>query len=175
MFIVQYFLRVIVPAIIVIVGAITIERIFDARISELGRKKELPYNHTHAIKLIVRWTIALAAILLVVSIFGISAGRLWIVISSIAAMIIIGFVAVWSILGNILAGLILMIWRPFEIGDTIEILPENVTGRAKEINLFFTKLKDEEEHIINIPNTQVMQKFIKVISKPSKRKEVEKK
>lgn len=87
------------------------------------------------------------------------------VISTIAAMIIIGFVAVWSILGNILAALVLMIWKPFRIGDEITILPEEITGKAMEINLFFTKIETEDGNVISIPNTQIMQKFIKVIHK----------
>lgn len=105
--------------------------------------------------------------MLIAGIFGIAIGRLWIVVSSIAAMIIIGFVAVWSVLGNILAALVLMIWRPFQIGDKIAILPENITGTAKETNLFFTKIETEEGHAISVPNTQIMQKFVKVLSETS--------
>lgn len=156
--------RTIVPAIIVAVAALTIERVLTTKISDYGEKKKLPPTHTHTVKLIVRWIIVLTTILLEATIFGISIGRLWVVISSIAAMIIIGFVAVWSISGNILAALVLMIWKPFQIGERIAILPENISGKAKEITLFFTKLETEEGDMINIPNTQVMQKFIKVYS-----------
>lgn len=80
------------------------------------------------------------------------------------------FIAFWSILGNILAALVLMIWRPFQIGDKISILPEGVSGEAVETNLFFTKIKTEEGDMVSVPNTLVMQKFIKVFSKNSKSK-----
>ena len=161
-----YLLEVIVPAIVAAIGALVIERLLSAKISDLGEKKKLPSTHVHAVKLIARWIIVIALILLEATIFGISVGRLWIVISSIAAMIIIGFVALWSILGNILAAIVLMIWRPFRIGDRITILPENISGQAKEINLFFTKLENEEGETISVPNTQIMQKFIKVRAEP---------
>ena len=158
----SYLLTVIIPAIIVVVAAVIIDQALESRISNYGDKKKLPQSHVHAIKIIIRWIIVIAGILIAGSIFGIGIGRLWIVISSIAAMIIIGFVALWSILGNILAALVLMIWRPFQIGDKITLLPEEITGTVKETNLFFTKIETEKETIINITNTNIIQKIIEV-------------
>lgn len=158
----NYFLKVIVPAIIIIFGSITIERGISKKVAGFGKDKKLPASHVHAVKLVFRWMIVIVDILLLATLFGLAIGRIWMVISTIAAMIIIGFVALWSILGNILAALVIMIWRPFQIGDKITILPENITGEALETNLFFTKIKTEEGNVVSVPNTQVMQKFIKV-------------
>lgn len=157
-----YFLTVIVPAIIVVVVAVILDQILESKISSYGERKKLPQSHTHAIKLITRWIIVIAGILIVAGIFGISIGRLWLVISTVAAMIIIGFIAVWSILSNILAALVLMIWRPFQIGDKISIPPENIRGRVKETNLFFTKIVTEEGSVINITNSNLIGKIIEV-------------
>ncbi|KXB08804.1 hypothetical protein AKJ56_00265 [candidate division MSBL1 archaeon SCGC-AAA382N08] len=159
-----YFLSVIVPAIIVVVGAIVIDQVIESRISSYGEEKKLPQSHIHAIKLISRWIIAISGILLVAAIFGISIGRLWLVISTVAAMIIVGFIAVWSLLSNILAALVLMIWRPFQIGDKVSLLPENITGTVKETNLFFTRIETEDGSMLNITNSNLIGKMIKVYS-----------
>ncbi len=162
-----YILEVVLPAVIVLVGALALERFLTKKISEYGEEKKVPKTNIHAVKVIVRWTIVIALILIEVTILGIGIGRLWLVVSSIAAMIIIGFVALWSVLGNILAGLVLMMWRPFHIDDRVTILPENISGRAIDINLFFTKIEDDDGDTVSIPNTQVMQKFLKVRSEQS--------
>ncbi len=167
----SYFLTVIVPALIVIAAGIILDQALESRVSSYSEKKKLPQSHVHAIKIVIRWIIVIAGILIVASIFGIGIGRLWIVISSIAAMIIIGFVAVWSILGNILAALVLMIWRPFQIGDKITILPENVTGTVIETNLFFTRIQTEKGSIINLTNTNIIQKIVEVYPDESRKKQ----
>ncbi|MFP4005964.1 MAG: mechanosensitive ion channel domain-containing protein [Candidatus Hadarchaeia archaeon] len=169
----SYFLRVILPAIIVAVGSLAVERTISHKVTGFGRNKKLPASHVHAVKLVTRWIIVIVDILILAALFGLAIGRLWMVISAIAAMVIIGFIAVWSILGNILAALVIMIWRPFQIGEDIEILPDKIAGRAKETNLFFTKIKSEEGDIISVPNTQIMQKFIKVKSPKSNKGESE--
>ncbi|MBS3815414.1 MAG: mechanosensitive ion channel family protein [Hadesarchaea archaeon] len=159
-----YFFRVIVPALITIGVGFFLQKFLSSRISSFGEKKNLPESHVYAVKLITRWIIVIGVILALVNIFGFGVGRLWIVISSIAAMIIIGFVAVWSVLGNTLSSLILMIWRPFEVGDNVDVLPEGISGRVFEINLFFTRLRTEEGNVISVPNSVFMGKFIKVLS-----------
>ncbi len=62
-----------------------------------------------------------------------------------------------------------MIWKPFQIGDKITILPENISGKVKEINLFFTKITNENGDVTNITNTTVMGKIVKVHSKENNR------
>ena len=82
-----------------------------------------------------------------------------------AGMALVGFFAVWSILGNILATLVILIWHPFKVGDKIAILPEAISGEASEINLLFTRMKTEEGDIITVPNLTFVTKFIKVLAK----------
>lgn len=75
----------------------------------------------------------------------------------------IGFFAVWSILSNIFAGVILFFSQTVRIQDTIEIIPDNVKGTVKDINLFFLTLTDENGNDITIPSNMIFQKMIKKI------------
>jgi small-conductance mechanosensitive channel len=58
-------------------------------------------------------------------------------------------------IGNILSGLVIMSFKPFEEGDWV-VIAEKHTGRIVETNIMFTKLKDFENEIIEIPNNMVL-------------------
>ncbi len=57
-----------------------------------------------------------------------------------------------------------MIWRPFQIGDYIVLLPEDISGKVKDINMFYGELETEEGEKIEVPNVFFLQKFVKVSS-----------
>lgn len=161
----SYFLKVILPAIIAVAIGISIEQILESKAESFGNKKGSLKQHIHVTKLIIRWISTIVILLVVASIFGMAIGRLWLSISAILSMIIIGFIAGWSLIGNILAGIIVMFWRPFEIGDKISILPEDISGKITDINLFYGNLETEDGDSIQVPNVMFLQKFVKVKSK----------
>ena len=78
-----------------------------------------------------------------------------------AAMIAIGFVAVWSVLSNVSCTVIMLIARPFNIGDEIEFAGEPIKGRVVDLNFVYTTLQDEEGRLQQIPNNLFFQKMIK--------------
>ena len=55
-------------------------------------------------------------------------------------------------LSNLAAGVIIILFRPFSIGDTIETA--GVTGKVKEIQIFNTLLQDADKLYI-IPNSKI--------------------
>jgi small-conductance mechanosensitive channel len=158
----DYFLTVLLPAIIAVVIGIIIWRIIESRISKFGKEKDIPQSSIHLMRLIVRYILILVIIIAVAGIFGISLGNLWISISTIVLGSLIALFASWSLISNILATMIIMIWRPIEIGNKVTILPENISGELIDINMFFSKLKTQEGDTIQIPNVSFVTKFIKI-------------
>ncbi|MCI6339719.1 MAG: mechanosensitive ion channel, partial [Campylobacter sp.] len=55
---------------------------------------------------------------------------------------------------NIGAGVLIIFFRPFKLGDFIEI--NGVSGRAGEINLFSTLIHTSDNRTIIMPNSQVI-------------------
>lgn len=161
----DYFFRVILPVIITLVVGITTEHFLESKISSFGKKKDLLPSQIHLMKLVTRWTAILIIILIVAGIFGIALGNLWVSISAIIAMIVVGFFAGWSLLANILAAIFVIIWKPVEIGDRITILPEEISGELTDLNLFYGELTTDEGDLVKIPNVNFINKFIKVHSK----------
>ena len=88
---------------------------------------------TEDIATIVRVVTALLwfiALLVAFDLWGIGFGGFWTVLVSAATIIGAAFVATWAMVSNITADLFLTIWRPFRLGDTVELLPEKLKGRA---------------------------------------------
>jgi small-conductance mechanosensitive channel len=104
----------------------------------------------------------LIVVLLVLNLWGVNVAGLWTVVASTAAIIGVGFLATWAMVSNITASLFLAIWRPFHLGDMVELLPENLKGRAVDRNLMFTVLREESGSLLQIPNNLFFQKIFRV-------------
>jgi len=132
---------------------------------KIQREKKLARNRYYTIKRLINLFSLVILVALFVIIWGIKIKNLWVNLTGILAMIAVAFFAVWSLIGNILAGIIIFFTSPFKANDEIEILPDNVKGKVLAINTFFTLISDAEENIISIPNSILFQKYIKKIKK----------
>lgn len=123
---------------------------------KIGEHKKIILKRS--LNLIV-FTIAIISLTLV---WGFKLENIWVSITSILALVAIGFFAVWSLLSNIIAGILLFLARPFKIGNHIEIIPEKIKGKVLLIGSMFTILDDEKKGTIHIPNNIMFQKIIRV-------------
>ncbi len=82
------------------------------------------------------------------------------VLGGLLALLGIGFVAVWSILSNVLCTLLLLTVRPFRIGDELELAPDPLRGRVVDLNLFFTTLQAPDGRLVQLPNNLFFQRAI---------------
>lgn len=120
----------------------------------------------------IRRLLFLAAVLTAIGglifIWGLSLENVWVTVSSVLAVVSIAFFAIWSLVGNILAGIILYFTSPFRIDDEIEVSPDPIRGQVVAINTFYTVLMDEDKNYVNIPNSMFFQKYIRVKARASK-------
>ncbi len=158
-----YIFKVVVPVIITIGLAFFLMRFIEGKIRGLSKKKDFSEANVTILKLIIRWIIIIVTTLVVATIFGIELTVLWTTISVLLGMIVFGLFAGWSIISSFLATIIIMVWRPYKVGDNIELLPDGIKGKVVEMSMMFSELKDENEHIIRIPNSMMLQKIIKKI------------
>ncbi len=158
----NYFLTVILPSIATIVLAVVAQRILYALIDRYGRSRGLPPTHAFLIRTVIKWSVVMVVILMIATIFGIGVDNLWATLTAIAAMVIIGFFAMWSVLSNVLATMVILVARPFCIGDRVTVLPENISGEAIDINLLYSKLRTTEGEILIVPNITFLTKFVSV-------------
>jgi small-conductance mechanosensitive channel len=122
----------------------------------------LPYESVLFATRFVTTTVWIVALLMVLQVWGVGVGGLWAVLASVTAIVGVAFLAVWTMVSNITASLFITLWRPFHLGQTIEVLPENLKGRAIDRNMMFTTLREEGGSILQIPNNLFFQKMFRV-------------
>jgi hypothetical protein len=143
-----------------VVIAVVVDRIATAALITLHQTGRLPESTTRIFR---RWMRGLLVVLVVLSFIAIGGWQIdsiWTFLTTVLAMVAIGFVAVWSILSNLLATLVILVWRPFNVGEEIQLLPEGVAGRVVDINFMYTVLKAEDGSRTSVPNSLFAQKFI---------------
>jgi small-conductance mechanosensitive channel len=101
-------------------------------------------------------------VLVVLNVWGVGVASLWASFISIATLIGVGFLATWTMVSNVTATFFLTIWRPFHLGDDVELLPENLKGRVVDRNLMFTQLREDQGANIHVPNNLFFQKMFRV-------------
>lgn len=96
-------------------------------------------------------SIVLIGLLVIVisRIFGITTTAIAAVIGSMALSIGLGF---QGSLANFVGGIIIILYKPFKIGDYIIENGGNCEGTVYEIQIFYTKLKKRDNTIVVLPN-----------------------
>lgn len=157
----------IIGSIIVIVLAIIMRFLISKSLRKIRIQFDFQRARMVVIYKIITFLIYCSAIVLIAFIWGVDEKQLIVYISSFLTILGIAFFAQWSLLSNITAGLILFINYPVKIGDTITILEKdnNTTGEIIDIGAFFISLKTDENQMITIPNSIVLQKNISYKSK----------
>jgi small-conductance mechanosensitive channel len=109
----------------------------------------------------VFWTLT---VFIVLDVWGVGLGGVWAVLVATITIIGVGFIATWAMTSNLTASFFLVLWRPFHVGQTVEILPENLKGRVVDRNLMFTTLSEDSGSVLQIPNSLFFQKIFRVSS-----------
>jgi small-conductance mechanosensitive channel len=147
-------------AALVILGGLIANMAARRALTVLARRTSLTDNDVLPLRRILRWIVALVTFVLVLGVFGFELGGVWAILSTVLAMVAIGFVAVWSVLSHTTATVLILLLRPFHVGDTIELQSENVKGRVIDLNFFFTTLQVDEHTTHQVPNNLFFQKVV---------------
>jgi small-conductance mechanosensitive channel len=145
-------------------AAVTIaaRRLLLRLLAKTPPRVRLSYGMTVLITRTVSAVLWIVVALVVLNVWGVGAAGLWASFVSIATLIGVGFLATWTMVSNITAMFFLTIWRPFHLGDDVELLPENLKGRVVDRNLMFTVLREDHGASIQVPNNLFFQKTFRV-------------
>jgi small conductance mechanosensitive channel len=98
----------------------------------------------------VRWVLLVVALVAALGVLGFPPASVVTVMG--AAGLAVGL-ALQGSLANLAAGIMLLVLRPFKVGDTITVA--GVTGKVDDIELFQTKLDTPDNRRVIMPNSQV--------------------
>ncbi|WP_447971060.1 mechanosensitive ion channel family protein [Nitrospira sp. M1] len=151
-----YGLKIIGAILILIVGrfaASWVSQAVDSWLQKSGKVDETlrPFFASSA-----RYIVLIITVLAVLSQFGIETTSLIAVLG--AASLAIGL-ALQGTLSNVAAGVMLLIFRPFKVGDYVEAA--GIAGTVKSITLLVTELATPDNVQILAPNSQVWGTIVK--------------
>lgn len=131
------------------------------RIQAFAEWAGLPRLAFTPVRVILRWSILIIAALLILGRWGFQTNGFLAVIGSILGLVAIGFVALWSVLSNFLCTMVLVIFKPFSVGDEIEFPASGTKGRVVDLSLIFTTLETAPGETVHVPNNMFFQNVFK--------------
>lgn len=105
---------------------------------------------------IVRWLVTIATVIATLQLFGVEATSF---VAVLGAMTLAIGLSLQGALGNIASGIMVMLFRPYDVGEYVEIA--GVGGTVKDINLFQTILATPDNVRVIVPNSQAIDGVIK--------------
>jgi small-conductance mechanosensitive channel len=156
---------VLISAVALVVAALAVSlltRLLNNWLSSIQARFQLSDATISTIVRVVAATFWLIVVLLILEAWGIGLAGLWGLLVSATAVIGVGFLATWAMVSNFTASFFLTIWRPFRLGDTVFLLPENTAGQVTHRNLMFTALREPDGSVLHVPNNLFFQKIFRV-------------
>ncbi|MFX1250556.1 MAG: mechanosensitive ion channel family protein [Promethearchaeota archaeon] len=134
-----------------IVGIIVIFIIQFLIIGAVKRIENIPGDVVNGIKFLLRLAIAIAVLMLIAGLFGLSPEALFFIAAVFGA--IVSFSSA-QVIQNFIAGLYLLFTRPFIVGDLVAI--GDVEGVVDSISLNYTKIRTMDGLYQFTPNKNIM-------------------
>lgn len=158
-------------ALTIIVVALLLSVAFRRLINSMRDSRHLAPVMARRLQTFQRWTILSLTVLVLMQVLGVF-GSAWGLISAALAALAVGFVASWSMLSNMTAALLILTFRPFRVGDTVELIEPSgaaIGGRVVDMSLMYTTLSvepaDGEDaatpRFLCIPNNLFFQKALR--------------
>jgi len=151
---VPYLLTIVEIAIVAVV-AFTLERVLTRQIRRFAKKRDIPPEVGNGLVLITRFLIILGATASILNLGGLPTE--WFVSLSALGGAAIGFASTRTI-GNFIAGLYVLIARPFHVKDYVRI--GSIEGIVEEITINYTKISTASGNVISIANQKIMDQDI---------------
>ena len=139
-----------VTAILLLFAGIYVIRFINKMIRKFFEKKDYDPSLESFLQSLISITLKILLFVLVITQLGVQSSSLVAIIG--AAGLAIGL-ALQGSLSNFAGGVLILLFKPFKVGDFISA--QGVDGTVKEISIFTTKLKTFGNQIAIIPNGQL--------------------
>ena len=139
-----------VLAIVILVVGLWVIKLINKGVERFFDKKDYDITLERFIQSFVRHTLRLLLFILVITQLGVKTSSLIAMLG--AAGLAIGL-ALQGSLANFAGGVLLLIFKPFKVGDWISA--QGIDGTVKEITIFQTKLNTFGNQVAVIPNGQL--------------------
>ena len=157
----------IIYTLVILLFLFVFRQVLKRSANRIGSKSEI---HVSRIRLMFKYInilVTIIAVFLLALTWGYGATDVTVIFSSIFAVIGVAMFAIWSILSNITAGIILFFSFPYKIGSKIKIHDKDMPVEAviEDIRAFHLHLRTAEGELITYPNNLILQKAVSLIER----------
>lgn len=157
----------IIYTLVILLALVLLRYILKRSANRIGNNSDI---HVSRIRLMFKYInilITLIAIFFLTLTWGYDTNRITVIFSSVFAIIGVAMFAIWSILSNITAGIILFFSFPYKIGSKIRIHDKDMPIEAviEDIRAFHLHLRTMEGELITYPNNLILQKAVSLIER----------
>ena len=142
--------RILLALAVVVIGFLVIKLLYKITVKALAKTK-LDEKAARIIAKVIKFVLYIVLAVAVIEVLGVP-------MTSVAALIASGGLAVGlafqGALANLAGGFLILIFRPFKIGDYIDAA--GAEGIVREISIFYTKLITLDNRLVLIPNGDLM-------------------
>lgn len=136
-------------------------------IRKIARVSDINQVRTGLVIKYVSFFLSLIALTALILLWGINVKDIGLILSSVFAVLGVALFAIWSILSNVTAGVILFFYFPYKIGDRIRIQDKDFPEEAiiLDIKAFNVNLLKDNGELLTYPNNLLLQKGVVLIQK----------
>ena len=142
--------KILLAIIVYIVGKAVIGKLLQLASKIKGIEALDPNVRTFTVSAI-KWTLYLVLVVSIIAILGVPMASVVTVLGTAGAAVALGL---QGSLANLAGGIMLVIFKPFKVGDYVET--SGVQGVVRSINLFYTVLITLDNKRITVPNGTLM-------------------
>ena len=98
---------------------------------------------------LIKYLLYFVLVMVILSWFGIATGSVVAMLGS--AGLTIGL-ALQGSLSNFAGGVLILVLKPFKVGDYVSVNGDSVMGTVMDISMFYTKIRSDDNKVVHIPN-----------------------
>jgi len=160
-----YILKLVVALVVFWIGSAIAKRVFTTLANQAENNPRIDMTLGRLAANIAKMAILIASALVAVSILGVKVAS---ILGIFAAMTLAIGLALQGSMSNVAAGILLIMLRPYKVGDYVELSGQE--GTVEEINVFSTTLRTVDNVQVIISNGEVRGATIKNLTSLGKRR-----
>lgn len=146
----EYSLKIIAAILIFVIGRMAVKKITIIS-KKLMIRTNVDYTFVEFLETVIYFSLLIVVILASLNTLGINTTSFLAIFGAVGLAV---GLALKDSLSNIGAAILIIIFRPFKIGDIVEVA--GTTGTVKDINLFSTVIEPVDKSVVIVPNSSVI-------------------
>lgn len=144
----SFAIQVVVAIVVLVIGTRIIKSIVKMLKKGFARRN-MELGVSNFLANLIQYVLYFILIMMILSWFGIATGSVVAMLGS--AGLTIGL-ALQGSLANFAGGVLILILKPFKVGDYVSVNGDAVMGTVMDITMFYTKIRSDDNKVVHIPN-----------------------